>query len=37
VVDRGRVIAVGTHDELVGTSPTYAAMWEAFASDAEAA
>jgi ATP-binding cassette, subfamily B, bacterial len=37
VVDRGRVIAVGTHDELVGTSPTYAAMWEAFAADAEAA
>jgi len=37
VVDRGRIIAVGTHDELVATSPAYAAMWEAFAADAAAA
>ena len=37
VVDRGRIIAVGTHDELVGSSPAYAAMWEAFSADAAAA
>jgi ATP-binding cassette, subfamily B, bacterial len=37
VVDRGRVVATGTHDELVVTSPTYAAMWEAFAADDAAA
>jgi ATP-binding cassette, subfamily B, bacterial len=37
VVDGGRVVAVGTHDELVATSPTYAAMWEAFTADDAAA
>jgi ATP-binding cassette subfamily B protein len=37
VVDEGRVVAAGTHDELLATSPTYAALWEAFASEATAA
>ena len=37
VVDDGRVVAAGPHDELLTTSPTYAALWEAFASEATAA
>lgn len=37
VVDGGRVVAAGPHDELLATSATYAALWEAFASEAAAA
>ncbi len=29
VLDRGRVVARGTHDELLGTSPLYKSMWDA--------
>jgi ATP-binding cassette subfamily B protein len=37
VVDGGRIVATGSHDELVVTSPEYGALWEAFTADAEAA
>jgi ATP-binding cassette subfamily B protein len=37
VVDGGQVVAAGPHDELLHTSPTYAALWEAFAAEATAA
>ena len=30
VVDGGRIVAVGTHDELLASSPAYAALWRAF-------
>jgi ATP-binding cassette subfamily B protein len=37
VVDNGRVVADGPHDELVRTSPHYATLWAAFATEAPAA
>jgi ATP-binding cassette subfamily B protein len=37
VVDGGRVVADGTHDELLLTSPQYATLWAAFATEAPAA
>ncbi len=37
VVDGGRIVAAGPHDELLVTSPAYAELWEAFASEATAA
>ena len=37
VVDNGRVVADGAHDELVRTSPHYATLWAAFATEAPAA
>ncbi|HEX8805266.1 MAG TPA: ABC transporter ATP-binding protein, partial [Acidimicrobiales bacterium] len=37
VVDGGRVVASGSHDELLAISPDYAAMWEAFATETTAA
>lgn len=35
VVDEGRVVEDGTHEELVGRQGLYAAMWEAFTGVAE--
>jgi ATP-binding cassette subfamily B protein len=37
VVDAGRIAAIGTHDELLVTSPTYAALWQAFTVDSAVA
>ncbi|HEY8545113.1 MAG TPA: ABC transporter ATP-binding protein [Acidimicrobiales bacterium] len=36
VVDRGRVAAVGAHDELLASSAEYAELWRAFAVDTAA-
>ena len=36
LVDQGRIAAIGTHDELLVASPTYADMWRAFAVDTAA-
>ena len=36
VVDKGRVAAIGSHDELLTISPEYAALWEAFTVDSAA-
>jgi len=32
VVDRGRVVEEGTHEELVARAGTYADLWRAFAA-----
>ncbi|HLM63446.1 MAG TPA: ABC transporter ATP-binding protein [Acidimicrobiales bacterium] len=37
VIDGGRIVAVGPHDELVATSPAYADLWAAFRTEATAA
>jgi ATP-binding cassette subfamily B protein len=37
VIDNGRVLADGTHDELIAAGGRYAAMWEAFGPEATAA
>jgi ATP-binding cassette subfamily B protein len=37
VIDNGRVLAEGTHDELLASGGRYAAMWEAFGTEATAA
>jgi ATP-binding cassette, subfamily B, bacterial len=37
VVDGGRVVAAGPHEELLVTSPRYAALWTAFEAEATAA
>jgi ATP-binding cassette subfamily B protein len=37
VIDGGRIVAVGTHDELLATSPAYADLWAAFSTEATAA
>ena len=35
VMESGQIAEVGTHDELLGRSGSYAALWAAFAGDAE--
>ena len=35
VIDRGRIVEVGTHDELVALNGRYADLWTAFASTAD--
>ena len=35
VMESGRIAEVGTHDELLGRGGSYAALWSAFAGDAE--
>jgi ATP-binding cassette subfamily B protein len=37
VIGGGRIVALGPHDQLLATSPHYAALWEAFATEATAA
>ncbi len=37
VIDDGRVVAVGPHDELLKTSPRYAELWHSFTSDEDEA
>jgi ATP-binding cassette subfamily B protein len=37
VIDNGRVVAEGTHDELLAAGGRYADMWEAFGTEATAA
>jgi ATP-binding cassette subfamily B protein len=37
VIDDGRVVAVGPHDELLHTSPRYAELWHSFVSEEDEA
>jgi ATP-binding cassette subfamily B protein len=37
VIDDGRVVAVGPHDELLKTSPRYAELWHSFVSEGDEA
>ena len=36
VVDQGRIVADGPHDDLLRTSPHYAALWRSFTVDTAA-
>ena len=37
VIDDGKVLAVGPHDELLHTSPRYAELWHSFVNEDEGA
>ena len=35
VLDSGRIVEAGSHDELLAAMSTYAALWDAFTGESE--